>query len=116
MKNLQIHAPTLGADIIGLHDEEAGLAIFRGIPFASVTKRWTQSINQDSLSSPFDATFFGPSCPQPAHVSLVPIALQNPVTEEDEFKCLNLNIASPKNALPDSNSKALLPVMVWVHG
>ena len=116
MKNLQIHASTLGADVIGLQDEKAGLAIFRGIPFASVSERWTQSMTQNTVTSPFDATNFGPKCPQPAHESIIPVAIPNPDPGEDEFKCLNLNITSPDDAVRNTNSKALLPVMVWIHG
>ena len=32
------HLRTLGADIIGELDEDSGLALFRGIPYASVGK------------------------------------------------------------------------------
>lgn len=116
MKSFQVHAPTLGAEVVGLQDEDTGLAIFRGIPFASIAKRWTQSCTQNTLSSPFDATKFGPRCPQPPHESIIPVSLHNPDPGEDEFQCLNLNIASPKDALPNSKPGSLLPVMVWVHG
>ena len=37
---------TLKADIIGKLDHEAGLALFRGIPYASVEKRWTHRQNR----------------------------------------------------------------------
>ena len=119
MKTLQLHAPSLRAEVIGLQDENTDLAIFRGIPFASVTKRWTQSCTQNSLPSSFDATEFGPKCPQPPHESIVPITLHNPNPGEDEFKCLHLNVTVPKDALPDGQSKegrTPLPVIVWVHG
>jgi carboxylesterase type B len=119
MKTLQLHAPTLGADVIGLRDEDTGLAIFRGIPFASVTKRWTQSSTHNPLPSPFDATKFGPRCPQPPHESIIPVAIHNPDPGEDEFQCLNLNITIPEETLQRSTSgqvSGLLPVMVWVHG
>ncbi|KAG0645237.1 Lipase 3 [Hyphodiscus hymeniophilus] len=116
MRNIQIHAPTLRADITGLQNEESGVTIFRGIPFASITKRWTQSIIHKSLSSPFDATNFGPRCPQPAHESIIPVALHNPDPGENEYQCLNLNIALPNEAISMSETRNLLPVMVWVHG
>jgi carboxylesterase type B len=120
MKTIPHHAPTLGAEIVGLKGKDTGLAIFRGIPFASVTKRWTQSCMQNTLPSPFDATKFGPKCSQPLHESIVPVTLTNPDPGEDEFQCLNLNITVPEGAaLPEGRSKqtpSLLPVMVWVHG
>jgi carboxylesterase type B len=104
---------------VGEEDISLGVATFRGIPYASVTKRWTQSSVQHSLPTPFDATNFGPKCPQPAHLSLLRVALPTPVVESDEFKCLNLNITTPSEALLAKDQEAkvpLLPVMVWVHG
>jgi hypothetical protein len=67
-----------------------GTATLRGIPYASVTKRWTQSSVQHSLPTTFDATKFGPKCPQPAHSSLIRVALLSPPVESDEFKWLDL--------------------------
>ncbi|KAL2069060.1 hypothetical protein VTL71DRAFT_15398 [Oculimacula yallundae] len=121
MGSLHHHCPSLSADLIGAEDTKAGLALFRGIPFATVSKRWTQSQVKDSLSSPFDATKFGPRCPQPPHVSVITASQKVPDFEEDEFSCLNLNIACPVEALPkknegESGEKKLLPVFVWVHG
>jgi para-nitrobenzyl esterase len=51
----------------------------------------------------FEATSFGPCCPQP----YVPIY----ITKQDE-QCLYLNIFRP--IVPSNHS--LLPVLVWVHG
>ncbi|KAH9224693.1 Alpha/Beta hydrolase protein [Leptodontidium sp. 2 PMI_412] len=119
MQSIQHHCPSLSANLVAAEDTKAGLALFKGIPYASVSKRWTQSQIKDSLSSPFDATKFGPKCPQPPHISLISAAVKAPDLEADEFSCLNLNIAVPVDALPksiDDGSKPLLPVMVWVHG
>ncbi|PVH85013.1 alpha/beta-hydrolase [Cadophora sp. DSE1049] len=119
MASIQHHCPSLSADLVAAKDTEADLALFKGIPYASVSKRWTQSQSQDSLSSPFDATKFGPRCPQPPHISLIAATAKVPDLEEDEFACLNLNIAVPVDALPKPTSagpRSLLPVMVWVHG
>ncbi|KAH8806429.1 Alpha/Beta hydrolase protein [Hyaloscypha sp. PMI_1271] len=72
-----------------------------------------------SLPTTFDATKFGPKCPQPAHSSLIRVALSSPTVESDEFKCLNLNIPVPSEALSGKRQEErvpLLPVMVWVHG
>lgn len=33
--------------------------------------------------------------------------------DEDEFKCLNLNVSRPATA---TVSEGLLPVLMWIHG
>jgi carboxylesterase type B len=115
MKTLQHYCSTLGADLVAEEDLDLGIAFFRGIPYASITQRWTQSSVQHALPAPFDATNFGPKCPQPPHSSLIQVGLPTPVVESDELKCLNLNITVPSDALKEGNPP-LLPVMVWVHG
>jgi carboxylesterase type B len=119
MKTIQHHCSSLGADLVGEQDVDSGIALFRGIPYATVTKRWTQSSIQHSLPTPFDATKFGPKCPQLAHSSLIQVALPTPIVESDEFQCLNLNVTVPFEALSrmeQQEEAPLLPVMVWVHG
>ncbi|KAF4632773.1 hypothetical protein G7Y89_g5342 [Cudoniella acicularis] len=119
MATIQIECPTLGANLVAEKDTTSSLALFRGIPYASVTKRWTQSRVRDSLPAVFDATKFGPKCPKPqsSHSSMITVALKNPDVGEDEFACLNLNIAAPLEAVSEKNAgRKLLPVMVWVHG
>jgi carboxylesterase type B len=114
------HLRTLGAEIIGELDEDAGLALFRGIPYACVEKRWTHSRTTYSLPSPFDATEYGPRCVQGDGPVLVSGGVTDPVPGDDEFKCLNLNITVPKESLPvpnaDGSTRLLLPVMFWIHG
>ena len=113
------HLRTLGADIIGELDEDAGLALFRGIPYASVGKRWTHSRTKHSLPSPFDATKYGPRCVQGDGPVLVSGGVTDPIPGDDEFKCLNLNITVPNEALSIANADSghpLLPVMFWIHG
>lgn len=108
------HCPSLSADLLGTTDPTDRIAFFKGIPYASIPKRWTQSEIINTLHSPFDATKFGPKCPQPSHLSLLPATITGPVLEVDEFNCLNVNITVPKDAL--SRPEKPLPVMVWVHG
>jgi carboxylesterase type B len=113
------HAPSLHSDITGELDRDAGLALFRGIPYASVEKRWTHSRTRHSLSTTFDATEFGPRCVQRNGPVLVSGGVNDPVPGDDEFKCLNLNICVPEEALPghtDGQIASKLPVMVWIHG
>jgi carboxylesterase type B len=119
MKTVQHHCITLEADLVAEEDINSGIVSFRGIPYATVTKRWAQSSIQHSLPKIFDATKFGPKCPQPAHSSLIQVALPTPVVESDEYKCLNLNITVPPEALSEKRGhmkSPLLPVMVWIHG
>jgi carboxylesterase type B len=115
---IQQHLPSLQADIVGELDQDAGLALFRGIPYADVEKRWTQSRTKHSLNSPFDATQFGPRCTQEVGEVLVSGGVTDPVPGDDEFSCLNLTVTVPTEALPDraDPAKPLLPVMVWIHG
>jgi carboxylesterase type B len=110
---------TLGAEIIGELDQDAGLALFRGIPYASVEKRWTHSRTTHSLPSPFNAKEFGPRCVQGDGPVLVSGGVTDPVPGDDEFNCLNLNITVPKEYLPvaeNNIARPLLPVMFWIHG
>ncbi len=115
-QKLHYQVPSLNAELIGELDDD--LTLFRGIPYAAVTKRWTHSQVRDSLDSPFDATNFGPRCTQ-IESRYIPLggALQA-VTSDHEFDCLNLNITVPTQTLKSlsNNSFPLLPVMVWIHG
>ena len=116
---IQHLAPSLNAALTGELDEEAELALFRGIPYASVQKRWTHSHTTHSLPTPFDATEYGPRCVQAEGPVLVSGGVTDPVPGDDEFNCLNLNIAVPKDAIlgdRGDGGKSLLPVMFWIHG
>jgi carboxylesterase type B len=116
---IHYHAPSLKSDLVGELDQGAGLALFRGIPYASVEKRWTHSRTKHSLTSPFGATEFGPRCAQGNGPVLVSGGVNDPVPGDDEFKCLNLNIAVPSEVLSgrdDGQTNSRLPVMVWIHG
>ena len=116
-EQLTLSAKSLAAAITGLVDQQA-IALFRGIPYATVEKRWTHSRIRNNLTSPFDATQFGPRCPQKEGPVLVAGDGVDPAPGEHEFNCLHLNIAVPKEALPSEerkNSKGI-PVIVWIHG
>jgi carboxylesterase type B len=117
---LSLHIPSLGADIMGEYDEKHGLAYFRGIPYASVSERWTHSkLRHDLPRSPFDATIFGPRCPQEAGAVLVSGGANDPTPGDHEFDCLNLNICVPRECLEQfQNGRTMrnVPVMFWIHG
>lgn len=111
--------PSLQSEIIGEYDESCGLGYFRGIPYATVNKRWTHSKPQNSLDSPFDATAFGPRCVQEEGEVLVSGGANDPAPGDDEFKCLNLNICVPRECLQqfeNGHTRRKIPVMFWIHG
>lgn len=107
----QYHLPSLKAEIVG--EVDGGIALFRNLPFAFVDERWTHSRVNHSLPSPFDATKYGPRCTQGEGQVLVTGGVTDVLPGDDEFKCLNMNVAVPEEAL---EQKSLLPVMVWIHG
>lgn len=113
-ERISINAPSLGANIVGSLDQENDIALFRGIPYATVTKRWAHSETLHSLDNDFDATKLGYRCSQLNGMVLVSGGTNDPLPGDDEFRCLNLNVAVPKEDM-GSNSKPL-PVMVWIHG
>jgi hypothetical protein len=49
------------------------------------------------------------------HLLRIPEALDEgqEEIEQDEFKCLNLNISIP---VVEDPAKTLLPVLLWIHG
>lgn len=108
---IEYQVPSLNVSITG--EVEGGVVCFRGIPYATLDKRWTHSQTKHSLESPFDATKYGARCPQGDGLVLVTGGVNDPTPGDDEFNCLNLNVAVPHEAL---NRSAGLPVMVWIHG
>ncbi|KAH7022029.1 Alpha/Beta hydrolase protein [Ilyonectria destructans] len=105
-------------DVDGLEFPD-GVRQFSGIPYATITKRWTRSQLNSSWPDNFhDGTKLGCSAPNPPEYNsevdaLVPVHIpahyEKPA--EDEYNCLVMNITAPP---VDSDSK--LPVMVYIHG
>jgi para-nitrobenzyl esterase len=80
---------------------EGGALMFRGIPYAIPPLgdlRWRPPVPPACFEGTFDATTFGPKCPQ--------LEEGIPIGEED---CLQLNVWSPRNV---SNA----PVLFFIHG
>jgi carboxylesterase type B len=114
-----LYSPSLQSEIVGEYDEANGLVFFRGIPYATVDKRWTHSRVRHTLPSQFDATKFGPRCVQEEGEVLVSGGSNDPTPGDDEFDCLNMNITVPKECLSrseDGGSPTKVPVMFWIHG
>jgi carboxylesterase type B len=107
---------------------------FRNLKFADIPARFKDSILNDTLPIPlgsngvFDATKFGPSCPQKHGAQKLDLALlgstritlayehgQGKTEATNEFECLHLNITVPNIVLKEGDTKPL-PVLVWVHG
>ncbi|KAJ5757925.1 uncharacterized protein N7511_006619 [Penicillium nucicola] len=115
LDTISIQASSLGADVVGAVDKDNSIALFRGIPYATFPKRWTHSETLHSLENGFNATKMGPRCPQLSGMVLVAGGTNDPLPGDDEFNCLNMNIAVPQEALGAGKAKPL-PVMVWIHG
>jgi carboxylesterase type B len=103
----------------GVVSKDARTVQYRGIKFADIPGRWQDpvllsgplSVNEET----FDATEYGPSCPQNPNgwvfdLSLIGyVSLEPENVEESELECLNLVVTVP------AGLKKLdgLPVMVW---
>ena len=89
--------------------EQAGLRIFKGLPYAAAPigwRRWKPPVALKPWQGVRDAAAFGPVCVQPKSRPGSIYAETYPAMSED---CLSLNIWAPAKA-------AKAPVMVWIHG
>ncbi|KAH7133785.1 Alpha/Beta hydrolase protein [Dactylonectria macrodidyma] len=99
----------------------AGVRQFSGIPYATLTKRWTRSQLNTSWPDKFhNGTKLGCRGPQPPEYDsgtgldpLVPVGFPAHYKKpaEDELNCLVMNITAPS---VDPGVK--IPVMVYIHG
>lgn len=86
---------------------DAGLSIFRGVPYAAPpvgANRWRAPQALPAWAGVRPAREFAPRCVQRGFA----VGAEQPLTSED---CLYLNIWTPADS-----PAAALPVMVWVHG
>ena len=116
---------TKSGPVEGLIEEFNGIKgySFRGIPYAADTSgnnRWRAPQDVESWVENFDASSFGPQCPQfrrgeggfrdsIANAYEIEIPEEEPPQESED--CLRLNIYSG-----DLEPKEKLPVMFWIHG
>ncbi|KAJ4249854.1 hypothetical protein NW762_012197 [Fusarium torreyae] len=95
---------------------------FLNVKYAHVGKRFRRAtpLCLYSLLSPYDATRYGPRCPQEAgtlHLSMSHLFDRVSAVHQlsDEYECLNLNIYTPPSAIEPGTGPPL-PVFVWIHG
>ncbi len=97
------YGPVLGTD-------DGRVRAWKGIPYAAPPVgdlRFRAPQPPQPWTEVFDATAFGPACPQPVFAN-IPLDLGAPQGED----CLRLNIWAPPGAEPGDRK----PVMVWLHG
>ena len=125
-----LHHPTLQRTLRGT--SSASTTQFRNLKYASIPARYKDSIPDDRLEvgedGVFDATQFGPSCPQLRGAQAWDLTLvgdavlpcspgQGDTERMNEFDCLNVIVTVPKDIPSDAKSGGRgLPVFVWVHG
>ncbi|ORY59521.1 Alpha/Beta hydrolase protein [Pseudomassariella vexata] len=105
-----------------IHKDYPHVAQFLGIPFAEApvgSRRWLPPVPKASVEEEFNATEFGPSCPQwykpgpPSVYNSLVTELQ--IRDEmSEDNCLSVSIWMPAKAAKDPTAK--LPVIVWITG
>ncbi|KAM0208142.1 hypothetical protein ACHAQI_007152 [Fusarium lateritium] len=95
---------------------------FLNIKYANIPTRFRRAtpVSLYDLPSPYDATRYGPRCPQEAgtlHLSMSHLFERVSAVQQlsDETECLNLNIYTPPSAIR-TDAGPLLPVFVWIHG
>ena len=104
-----VNVSGLGLVIGSVSRNDVGVTWFRGIPYAEQpvgSLRFQPPKPHGPWQAPLNATQFGNYCFQ--HGAL-------PAPQAMSEACLFLNVATPRASLSTAR-RALLPVMVWIHG
>lgn len=105
---------TASGRVRGRWGERDGVAVFRGVPFASPPVgplRFLAPQPPQPWNGVLDAARFGPVAPQALPL---PAGVESPPQAPDDGNWLTLNIWSPDLAAAGSGGG--LPVLVWIHG
>ncbi|KAI9740215.1 MAG: hypothetical protein M1834_004793 [Cirrosporium novae-zelandiae] len=90
-----------------------GVSVFKGIPYAAPptgSSRWTPPTQPEAWTGVYNATTFGPQCPQTLDMGTGLWTTGSSVMSED---CLYVNIWTPNF---NSSEVEKLPVYMWMHG
>jgi para-nitrobenzyl esterase len=107
---------TASGRVRGRWAERDGVAVFRGVPFASPpvgSLRFLAPAPPPPWGGVLDAARFGPVAPQALPLS-AGAGVPSPAPASDDGNWLTLNIWSPD--LTAAKSGGGLPVLVWIHG
>lgn len=112
-----------------LHSRLTGISLagdrvvqFRGLKFASVSKRFARAELFEEYPRELDCTQHGPICPQEPVNSESDLGIPAPLRRGrlgltfDELECLNLAVTLPKSYIPNITFGKKLPVLVNIHG
>jgi len=100
--------------LAGSTDSTGHVSIFKGVPFAAPPVgdlRWREPQPVRPWNGTREALVFGPSAMQQVHGDSLPWTREFLVQNEVGEDCLYLNIWTPR-----LESKAKLPVLVYIHG
>ncbi|KAJ7622585.1 carotenoid ester lipase precursor [Mycena polygramma] len=104
------HGPVVTLDYGTFEGANDGsLTNFLGVPFARPPARFELPQPPTPLRGVYNATAFGPACPQQA---MSDIGFTFPMPSHVSEDCLTLDVFRPKSAHPGSK----LPVLVWLYG
>lgn len=120
-----LRIPTTSGQILGSIDPATpSVAQFLGIPYAEPPtgpRRWLPAVRKSqSPGFVFDASKFGPACPQYHSSAPTTWLVDAPEfhTQPEDFQdedCLSVNIWMPWEK-ERKGDEELLPVVVWIHG